>query len=87
MPGIPSGKKDGTAGDAARDTEARLAQERTIRLVVVGQLELPDPDPLEAGGSVGRDILLEGGGYRRDLAQGKPHGPGRLEPLESFIDR
>ena len=51
------------------DRKAVLAQQRDVRLVVLGQLELPQPDRVEAGGGVGRDVLGERGADGRDLRQ------------------
>ena len=59
MPGMRSGRIDGTAGTQFATAEAGLAQERDVRRVVVRELHLPDADPVEPGRCVGADVLRE----------------------------
>ena len=79
MPGIASGRNDGTAGTqfvTARPCSARSAR---FAVVVRRQLELPDPDRVEAGRGVGGDVLGERGVHGRDLREREPHDrPGQL---------
>ena len=67
-----SGRIDGTAGTAGGRAEAARAKalER-----VVGELHLPDPDPVRAGRAIGVEVVGERLRHRRDLRDREPHRP------------
>ena len=73
MPAIASGSTDGTSGTHTETRQAVLGEQREVRLVVGRQLELPDPDRVEAGGGVRLDVLGERGADRRDLREREAH--------------
>jgi hypothetical protein len=78
-PGQEDREDGGHRGDAARDPEPDVPQECDVRRIVRGQLHLPDPDAVEAGSGVCRDVLRERGADRRDLGEGELHErPGSL---------
>ena len=86
IPAIASWSTDGTPGHADRDAQAVLAEERDVRLVVGRQLELPEPDRVEAGCGVRLDVLREGGADRRDLREREDHErPGILASSRCVI--
>ena len=71
-PSSGSGRIEGTAGTAAA-VASPLASQQLERLGVaaLGELQLPDPDPVEPGGGVGAHVVGEGGVQRRDLRDGE----------------
>ena len=73
MPAIASGSTDGTSGTQTETPRPCSAQQREVRLVVGRQLELPDPDRVEAGGGVRLDVLGERGADGRDLREREDH--------------
>jgi len=72
-PGDPELEERRHGRDAVRDLEPGRAQEREVRLVVGGQLHLPEADRVEAGGGVGGDVLREGRVQGRDRRERQPH--------------
>ena len=60
-------------GTQTETRKAVLAQQRDVRLVVLGQLELPEPDRVEARCGIGLDVLGERGADGRDLGEREDH--------------
>ena len=75
MPGMRSGRIDGTAGTQFATPRPASRSSVDVRVVVAGELHLPDPDPVEAGLGVGVDVLCEGGVHRGDLRERELHRP------------
>ncbi len=60
-------------GDAHGDAKPVLMEQSGVGVVVVWQLELPEPDRIEPGRCVGLDVLGERGVDRRDLGERENH--------------
>ena len=60
-PSSGSGRIEGTRRHRGRGREpARLEQLERLGVAVLGELQLPDPDPGEPGSGVGADVVGEG---------------------------
>ncbi len=59
--------------DAVGHLQAARAQRRQV-VLVVAELHLPDPDPVEARRRIGAEVVAEARGDGRDLAQRQLHG-------------
>jgi len=69
----------GDGGDTVRRVEAAPAQGSEVGVVVLSELRLPDPDPVEPGRGVGPQVLAVARSDGRDLAQREHHDrPGTL---------